>query len=193
MPSEQDARRFIERIAAERKKEINRLSKRLLRFVAEELYAHDVHFILELIQNAQDNTYSSETKDQYIRFELASEIVKVTNNENGFKEEDVTGICDAGESKKTNKTLGYVGEKGIGFKSVFVVSETPRIFSNGFCFQLSEPDYIVPKWFDPPDGIDPSKGTTILLPLRPDYAQGRKRLDPHGVIDEKIILFLAGR
>ena len=46
----------------------------------------------------------------------------VLNNEDGFKYENVESICTVGEStKKKYKQMGYIGEKGLGFKSVFQV------------------------------------------------------------------------
>jgi hypothetical protein len=184
------ARKFVESIAADRLKDMSPRMKRALKIIAEKLYTRNVHFILELIQNAEDNDYSPDANDHFIHFDIDTDVVTVTNNEIGFSRDDVAGICDVADSKKLKKAGDYIGEKGIGFKSVFVISKTPRIFSNGFCFQLSEPEFIVPQWIEPSANIDPYAGTTIVLPLKPDYVQGRKTLDPYDVIDEKIILFL---
>ena len=94
----------------------------------------------------------------------------VENNETGFQKKHVEAICSVGRSTKT-KDQGYIGEKGIGFKSVFRVTSCPRIFSNGFQFSLPEKDdlsglgYIVPWWIDKtPQGLDKKK-TSIVLPL----------------------------
>lgn len=46
---------------------------------------------------------------------------------------NVRAICSTGESTKTN-TSGYIGEKGIGFKSVFKAASKVHIQSGPFSF-----------------------------------------------------------
>ncbi len=55
--------------------------------------------------------------------------VVVENNELGFKEEDVRALSNVGSSTKKDRSLGYIGQKGIGFKSVFRITDTPTIHS----------------------------------------------------------------
>ena len=154
--------------------------------LADDLYAKDTHFIFELIQNAEDNSYNSEVIP-FLHFTLKkllnSEtiVLLVENNENGFYEENVNSICKVGDSTK-KKSAGFIGEKGIGFKSVFKITNCPSIFSNGFHFSLPKKDdethlgYIVPSWVDqPPSWIDLSI-TNILLPLA-------KNISPKIIID----------
>jgi hypothetical protein len=43
----------------------------------------------------------------------------------GFSAADVRSICDLGASTKVGD-VGSIGHKGIGFKSVFAVSDPPR-------------------------------------------------------------------
>jgi HSP90 family molecular chaperone len=45
----------------------------------------------------------------------------VNNNESGFTESNIRALCDIGNSTKAS-TAGYIGQKGIGFKSVFRVA-----------------------------------------------------------------------
>jgi hypothetical protein len=47
--------------------------------------------------------------------------VTVLNNERGFSAANVRALCDVGRSTKGSGGLGYIGQKGIGFKSVFRV------------------------------------------------------------------------
>ena len=140
-----------------------------LKLLSQELYAKDVHFVLELIQNAEDNTYPSDVVPE-VRFTLTEDAILVQNNENGFSEANVRALCSVAKSKKT-KVDGYIGEKGIGFKSVFRVTDEPYISSNGFTFSLPLHDaesglgYVIPVWHDElPEGIDPGL-TNIRLPL----------------------------
>jgi HSP90 family molecular chaperone len=54
-------------------------------------------------------------------------------NEDGFTPEDITAICDVGKSSKKG-AQGYIGEKGIGFKSVFMAAYKVHIQSGDFSF-----------------------------------------------------------
>jgi predicted transcriptional regulator len=176
----------------------------LIKIIAEDLNNTDAHFIFELIQNAEDNTYVEPSP--YISFWLTKTdptytdgsegALIVENNEVGFNRNDVDAICAAAQSPKRKKH-GYIGEKGIGFKSVFRVTETPHIFSNGYHFCLPKSDeetelgYIVPQWIDvPPRGLDPSK-TYIILPLNRAEFGYNKIEDMLQDIDPETILFLS--
>ncbi len=173
--------------------------------LSESLYSKDTHFIFELIQNAEDNEYYKGTEPS-ISFRLVKAdptntpnslgALIVQNNEIGFSTDNVDAICAIGKTTK-NKLQGYIGEKGIGFKSVFRITTIPHIFSNGYQFCFPEKDektslgYIVPRWIkDIPHGIDP-KQTTIILPLnKPDF--GYERIE--GMlqdIEPETILFLS--
>ncbi|EFJ04480.1 hypothetical protein SELMODRAFT_432374 [Selaginella moellendorffii] len=102
-----------------------------------------------------------------------SELVQETN---------IESLCGSGQStKKGKKSQGYIGEKGIGFKSVFLVTKQPYIISNGFRIRFDEEPhneaklgYIVPEWVDRPTDAVLQKvcskaelpATVIILPLR---------------------------
>lgn len=55
-------------------------------------------------------------------FVLQEKGIVVMNNEIGFSEENIRALCDVGNSTKKGQSAGYIGKKGIGFKSVFRVS-----------------------------------------------------------------------
>ncbi len=176
----------------------------MIKTLAEDLNKTNAHFIFELIQNAEDNTY--ETPLPYISFQLTKTdptctkgsdgALIIENNEIGFNRNDVATICAVGQSKKRKK-FGDIGEKGIGFKSVFRVTDNPHIFSKGYEFCLPEFDeetglgYIVPRWLDiPPEGLNPSM-TYIVLPLTKSdfgYAKIESMLED---IQPEVILFLS--
>lgn len=68
----------------------------------------------------------------------------------GFRDENIRALCDVGRTTK-QRTLGYIGQKGIGFKSVFKVTDAPQIHSGGFhlVFDLqrhSALGYVLPTW-----------------------------------------------
>ena len=101
-----------------------------------QLYSKDTRFVYELIQNADDNTYNiSKAKgvDPLLKFTITPDRITIDSNEDGFTEENVRAICDLGASTKTS-SRGFIGEKGIGFKSVFKVASRVRIQSGPFCF-----------------------------------------------------------
>ncbi|VVB04987.1 unnamed protein product [Arabis nemorensis] len=135
-----------------------------LRQAVKNLSAKDVHFLMELIQNAEDNEYP-EGVDPSLECVITSEDITATgapatllifNNERGFSEKNIESISSVGRStKKGNRTRGYIGEKGIGFKSVFLITSQPYIFSNGYQIRFNEAPcshcslgYIVPEWVE---------------------------------------------
>ena len=178
-----------------------------IQHLAEGLYSKRPHFIFELIQNAEDNKYKNQDKYQpYISFQLTKTdptctvdsdgALIINNNEIGFMPDNVSAICAMGKTTK-KKEQGYIGEKGIGFKSVFRVTDNPHILSNGYHFCLPESDeetgfgYIVPQWIDTPiEGLNRSE-THIILPLTKKgfgYKEIEKMLQD---IEPEVILFLS--
>ncbi|KAK1435357.1 hypothetical protein QVD17_01118 [Tagetes erecta] len=112
---------------------------RALYCLSQELYSQDSHFLLELVQNADDNTYPINVEPT-LTFILQEESIIVLNNEQGFSAENIRALCDVGNSTKKASSAGYIGKKGIGFKSVFRVTDAPEVHSNGFHikFDLTE-------------------------------------------------------
>lgn len=161
-----------------------------LRLLSDDLYSTRTHFVLELIQNADDNAYASEV-DPEIHIALSSSALKVWNNEQGFTKANVRALCSVGESTKLKK-VGFIGEKGIGFKSVFQVSNAPQIHSNGFHFRfdMSNPEehlgYVVPHWIEPDASIT-AEGTTIVLPAKAGESFTDAVLSE---LDARLLLFL---
>lgn len=62
----------------------------------------------------------------------------ISCNEVGFEEANIEALCRIGDSTKKvkDRTKGYIGEKGIGFKSVFKVANVVHISSKGYRFRL---------------------------------------------------------
>ena len=133
---------------------------RSLQRLSQELYSKDTHFVLELVQNADDNSYpphlsagvSSSGKVPTLKFILSSNCIVVCNNECGFTERNIRAVCDVGKSTKGPHRSGYIGQKGIGFKSVFRVTDTPEIHSNCFHIRFDTQSgpigYILPHWVE---------------------------------------------
>ncbi|KAH8740002.1 hypothetical protein FG386_000829 [Cryptosporidium ryanae] len=113
------------------------------------LYSKIHHYIHELIQNADDNEYCSCIgRLPTVVFVYYSDGVLLLNNEIGFNEVDIESICNIGSSSK--KSSNKIGCFGIGFKSVFSITDTPYIFSNGFNIKFNSKSingaYIFPEW-----------------------------------------------
>ncbi|KUG19821.1 hypothetical protein ASZ90_010455 [hydrocarbon metagenome] len=170
----------------------NRDLNSALQKLSEDLYKKKTHFVMELIQNAEDNIYDPAVQPSVV-FSIKPDRLVIYNNEIGFTSEDVERICSVGQTiKAKKKSEGYIGEKGIGFKSVFKISDSPKIISNGFQFEFRRSDgsnlgYIVPYWLSSiPEYANP-RVTNIILPLRDE---ARERLNLFDEIDPTLILFL---
>jgi len=101
-----------------------------IREIVEELYPDKAHFIYELLQNAED-TGASEA-----RFELRDDALLFEHNGRAFNEADVEGITNIGKGTKRDQE-DKIGRFGVGFKAVFAYSETPRVFSPTFSFEIT--------------------------------------------------------
>ncbi|PSR95961.1 Sacsin like [Actinidia chinensis var. chinensis] len=184
-------------------------------YLSAELYAKDVHFLMELIQNAEDNEYAEGVQPS-LEFVITSRDITNTgapatllvfNNEKGFSPRNVESICSIGRStKKGQRKRGYIGEKGIGFKSVFLITSQPYIFSNGYQIRFNEEPcpqckvgYIVPEWVDDNPTLSTINQiygsgsslptTTIVLPLKPDKVRPVKQ--QLSCIHPELLLFLS--
>jgi hypothetical protein len=106
-----------------------------VREAAAKVCTADKRFFYEMIQNAEDCSYeiaTSQGHDPFLAFYMCMDRVVVESNEDGFEESDVRAICSARSPHKQGK----IGEKGIGFKSVFKVASKVQIQSGPFCFSL---------------------------------------------------------
>jgi hypothetical protein len=95
--------------------------------------------LLELIQNADDNTFESDIPTIFLTLDIATNnYLRIDCNEVGFDKANVEALCRIGFSTKKDKerTKGYIGEKGIGFKSIFKVADTVHISSKGYAFKF---------------------------------------------------------
>ncbi|DBA85049.1 TPA: hypothetical protein ACH3X2_005780 [Trebouxia sp. C0005] len=149
---------------------------RALQRLSQELYSKDTHFVLELVQNADDNSYPAGVLPA-LEFILQDTGITVLNNEVGFSESNIRALCDVGRTTKKH-TVGYIGQKGIGFKSVFKITDAPQIHSRGFhvafdLMQHSALGYVLPTWVeDAPDISSVSKlgshqtTTKVFLPFK---------------------------
>lgn len=88
-----------------------------------QLYTDKSHFVYELLQNAEDAGATG------IRFVQYPDRLEVMHDGRSFTTENLQGLCDIGQSDKVND-LNQIGEFGVGFKSVFGICETVRLYSS---------------------------------------------------------------
>ena len=128
-------------------------------------------FLSELLQNADDCKYP-EGATPYFKLEMEGEKLTVQYNEEGFTKDNVRAITAIGESTKKLLLAGdnrSIGEKGVGFKSVFGVAESVEIHSNGFDFRLTNKFPTVPEICEP---LVVDRGTTMLFKMIQDVSSG---------------------
>jgi hypothetical protein len=94
-----------------------------------QLYSERTHFIFELIQNAEDAGATD------LAFELFEDRLELRHDGRPFTEADVRGVCGVGQSDKA-ADLTAIGKFGIGFKSVYAYTKSPRIYSGGEAFRI---------------------------------------------------------
>ena len=117
---------------------------------AANLYAKRV--LRELIQNAFDGAANAEEPRILLRLDLRQGehgTLYVANNGQGFTRDNVDAVVSPAMS---NKTPGnFIGHKGLGFRSVELLSDDVQIFSvatsgrtggqfDGFCFRFAQPE-----------------------------------------------------
>lgn len=155
----------------------------LLKLMSRSLYGEKVHYALELIQNAEDADSTS------ITFIFEEDKIIVVNDGEVFNEDDVDAICSVKPGRKKNK----IGFFGVGFKSVFNVTNTPQVISSDFNFIIN--NFIYPSPADEiPDSAEEyyskDKGSIFVLPESEDLPTIPELIDNFKEIDEKILLFL---
>ena len=200
--------------------------------LSSDLYTQECRWVLELLQNADDNEYHASTTGSsaagsdavvpQVDITVTKSHVSLTNNERGFTAADVQALCDIGASTKNVQgdaaaalRKRCIGEKGIGFKSVFAVSETPYVRSNYFSFRFEKGaaqgiGCLVPHWVEPARFPTPESalvkqpaslsqrethqttdraypGTSIVLPIQDG---GKKMWETIAELDPLVVLFL---
>lgn len=121
-----------------------------------QLYSERTHFIFELIQNAEDAEATE------LAFELFADRLELRHDGRPFTEADVRGVCGVGKSGKSGD-LTAIGKFGIGFKSVYAYTRSPRIYSGDEHFRIE--NYVRPFPVEPAPA--PS-GTLFVFPFDHD-------------------------
>ncbi|KAK3897311.1 hypothetical protein C8A05DRAFT_48025 [Staphylotrichum tortipilum] len=177
--------------------------KNALDVISNELYPNPADFLLEILQNADNNTYESSVAPK-LWITYWDDMLRFDTNEAGFNRADVDGICGVGRSSKKEKAEAtqagkrQIGEKGIGFKAVYRVADEVFIKSGFYSFKFADKDIpgemvslpgrVAPAWAAFP--ADVREGcTSILLKLRTNI--NRQRLVEEIMnLDAKFLIFL---
>jgi len=144
------------------------------------LYHERTHFVFELLQNAEDALRKrGPIGSNSVRFELRRDGLLVSHWGKPFDEADVRGICGISKSTKKDE-LTAIGRFGIGFKSVYAVTDQPQIRSAGQHFGIK--DYVHP--VELADCPSAAGETSFWFPFRKEddevfdeIAEGLKGLD----------------
>ncbi|KAJ6128191.1 hypothetical protein N7471_009408 [Penicillium samsonianum] len=140
--------------------------------LAKNIYSSNARFVFELLQNADDNRFTraaGRNELPFIAFNVYPDRIVLECNEDGFTKENLSAICSVGESTKA-ASHGYIGAKGIGFKSVFIAAWKVDIQSGNYTFyfkhEKGDPGLgmVLPVWQDS-DEILPDPLTRITLHL----------------------------
>ncbi len=148
------------------------------------LYDDRTHFIFELLQNAEDalgrrgDWYGS----RKVAFTLNATRLTLSHFGKPFDEADVRSVCDIAESTKNESSIGRFG---LGFKSVYTVTDLPEIHSGDEDFAIE--NYVFPKRIA---RLALTAGETqIILPLKPtdtsaaqDITAGFRHLGPRALL-----------
>lgn len=98
--------------------------------IFEDFYPDEAHFIYELLQNSEDAGATE------VAFELTQHGCSFEHNgTRHFDERDIRGITGIFNSSKKEKA-DKIGKFGVGFKSVFVYTESPIVFSKNHSFKI---------------------------------------------------------
>lgn len=125
---------FIRQLAKQRQKFLDGLDANkgdINLDIFEDFYPDQAHFIYELLQNAEDVRATRAT------FILNSDGCSFEHDgKHLFTEDNVRRITGIHNSSKTNSP-DQIGQFGIGFKSVFVYTQTPMVRSGEFAFKIT--------------------------------------------------------
>lgn len=148
------------------------------------LYDDRTHFIFELLQNAEDalgrrgEWYGS----RKVAFSLNPTCLTLSHFGKPFDEADVRSVCDIAESTKNESSIGRFG---LGFKSVYTVTDLPEIHSGDEDFAIE--NYVFPKRMA--RSARAADETQIILPLKPedtsaaqDITTGFRHLGPGALL-----------
>jgi hypothetical protein len=164
-----------------------------LDLLSDQLYSTPTHFLLELIQNADDNSYEDGLRPT-ISFISKTGYLHIDCNETGFTPANVDAICRIKMSTKADRSKGFIGEKGIGFKSVFKIADIVWISSRAYTFKFDRSTrlgMIAPIWESFPGVVKPAFSQFCLQLSKEKDSQADRNLHTQlRYFDSTLLLFL---
>ncbi|KAF0992849.1 hypothetical protein HZS_5911 [Henneguya salminicola] len=185
--------------------QIERLN-RTLKHLSADLYSDKLHFIREIFQNMDDSfTRCNHIEEPTVAWIIDQKSLIILSNEIGLNSDDIRALCDIGNSSKKNQN--FIGSKGIGFKSVFQITDRPEIHSNQFhiCFDYTKYGplgYVMPetisynqetldRYHNLLKGYGNFKwGTALILPFKNGLNTSVFAGEIFDTINHKLLLFL---
>ena len=128
-----------------------------------DLYPDRTHFVFELLQNAEDalGRPNGTRGSGRVSFVLTHDAVHFSHYGDPFTTDDVRGVCAIARRTK-ERDLTAIGRFGIGFKSVYAITDLPEVHSGDEHFTVE--DYVCPAAVPP---VELAEGeTVIVLPLK---------------------------
>jgi hypothetical protein len=150
-------------------------------------YDDRAHFIFEILQNAEDayRRRLAWTGRRCVRFDLSAQELRITHFGQPFSVEDVAGVCGIGAGTKRGD-LTAIGQFGIGFKSVYSVTQCPEIHSGDEDFAIE--NFVWPVAAEP---IERNADETVIsLPLRDDDSPWQEIFSGLKGLGARSLLFL---
>ena len=138
-------------------------------------YTDPLHFVYELLQNAEDQDATS------AEFVLRENSLEFCHNGKPFNQGDVESITGIGNTQKAGQA-NKIGCFGIGFKSVFEITHRPEIYAalNGQPFAFAIKDQVVPEPLPYPASKFKASMTRFVFPFKPEgnylYPQIKNKL-----------------
>jgi hypothetical protein len=136
-----------------------------------QLYSDPSRFLEEILQNTED-AYARKgiaEGDKILRFCLSRDRIDIYHNGIDFDENDLKAITTfAGTTKITGQGINQIGKFGIGFRSVYLVTERPEIHCHPWHFRIDDYEILeetAPE--TPAEGF----GTLIRLPFKVNAAR----------------------
>lgn len=116
-----------------------------------------------------DDTPYHDTSTPSVTFTYTPGFLRVDSNQTGFAAKDIDAICSIGSSTKKGDTdhMQSIGEKGIGFKSIFRVARKVWLSSREYSImwdRAAKFGALVPQWADFLGTVERDK-TSFLLEL----------------------------
>ena len=93
------------------------------------MYADTAHFVYEILQNADD------AGAKEVMFKVFDDRLVIEHDGNPFTPENVKAISYFGKGKTDITKIGHFG---LGFKSVFSYTASPRIHSGSESFEITD-------------------------------------------------------